>query len=238
MNQNIPLLDLMQIKQKLEEKLNQSSESDSTYITESESYESSESSSSKKIKSRKNNTSYKYKYERLESKNRYMQLEMSNKDVEITELKDKLEVFSKYELITKKSNFLFERLDNAIKILKERMNTNKDNSIFKLNVINQYQSLIVSCQKVCVKYINFFNDELIPLMDVSLHAYTKNSYELLLKNKEKELIDIATNCKNKIYNLNYYILSVIILFVITLLILLNILLLIIYWQIPMIRTLF
>ena len=234
MDQNIPLSELMQIKQKLEEKLNETSDSDSTYITESDTSD----SSSSRIKSKKNSTPYKYKYERLESKNRYMQLEMTNKDIEITELKDKLEVFNKHELITKKSNFLFERLDNAIKILTERMNTNKDNSIFKLTVINQYQSIIVSCEKVCIKYINYFNDEIIPLMDVSLHVYTKNSYELLLKNKEKELINIATNCKYKISNLNYYIFSVIVLFVITFLIIINILMLIMYWYIPTIRTLF
>ena len=222
MDQNIPLSELMQIKQKLEEKLNETSDSDSTYTTESES---SDSSNSNSKKSKKKNTSYKYKYERLESKNRYMQLEMTNKDIEITELKDKLEIFNKHEQITKKYNFLFERLDNAIKILTERMNNNKDNSIFKLKVINQYQSLIYSSEKVSIKYINFFNDELIPLMDNSLHTYTKISTELLLKNKEKELINIANNCKNKIYNLNYYILFLVILCIITLLFTINIIVL-------------
>lgn len=224
MDQNIPLSDLMQIKQKLEDKLNETSDSDSTYVTESE------SSDSESKKSKKKNSSYKYKYERLESKNRYMQLEMANKDIEITELKNKLEIFNKHEQIAKKYNFLFERLDNAIKILTERMNTNKDDSIFKLKVIDQYQSLIDSCKKVSIKYINFFNDELLPLLDDPMNSYTKNSIELLLKNKERELTNIANNCSNKIYNLSYYIFFALILCIMTLLFIISIIVFIIIYS--------
>ena len=95
MNSNKPTLEnLINIKEQLENNLDESS--DGTYESEDNS---------------------KIKYHNLETKLRYMQLEMVNKDIEISELNNKLNKFNTYELLITKINFLFARLNNANNIL-------------------------------------------------------------------------------------------------------------------------
>ena len=164
MNTTNPTLDdLNEIKNSLENKMSESSDStDSTYEPSDDSSTSS-SSKSPKRKSKKS-SNYKEKYNKLESKIRYMQLEMVNKEIELTEIQQKLINFNKNEEVNKKINFLFERLDNAYKILTERINTIEDTNYIKYKTITSLISINESCTKVKDKYSNYLNNELIPIM--------------------------------------------------------------------------
>jgi hypothetical protein len=170
MNSNKPTLEnLINIKAQLENNLDESS--DSTYESEDNS---------------------KIKYHNLETKLRYMQLEMVNKDIEISELNDKLNKFNTYELLITKINFLFARLNNANNILIEKiisLNTNP------LNVMIQHKEL---CNKAIEKYEKYFTDDLLPLFNND-QTYLKEAITELYLNKNYELRIIANKIDDQIH---------------------------------------
>jgi hypothetical protein len=197
--------ELKHIKEVLEQKVNESSESE---------YSSSESdNSSKKIRNKNISLKdYRSKYNQSETRYRYLQLDLSNKSIEISELKEKLSALDKYKLLVKNVNFLFDRLDNAFKILNERLII-KDEKIFKYNTLSSLQSLKELCNKTKDKYEGYINTNILPLfsddqyiLKISLtHHYLDKIKEfdsILVKIIEKQ------NCTN-IYNL-FIIISIVI----------------------------
>jgi len=178
MSENLPSLDnLKEIKEELEDKMSDSS------------YESSDDSDSK--------------YNNLKTKIRYMQLEMVNKDIELTEFREKLNIFVKSENLNKKINFLFERLDNAYQVLNERINNINDIHFIKFNTINILNSIKESCKKVQNKYSDYIVNELYILID-NKQIYLKNAIESLYDIKMKRLEKMITNIDVKMYNTQFY----------------------------------
>jgi hypothetical protein len=206
MSSNLPTIEnLHDIKNVLEQKMNESSDSDySTDNYTSNSNSTSSSISNKKSKKCiKNNTDYKSKCNRFESKIRYMQLEMVNKDIEVTELKNKLNHSIKIDIIFTKIHFLFERLDNAYKILKERINLLNDNNYIKLKMITDLTTNKDSLRKVQEKYALYINNEVYSLIDTS-DIYFKNAITALYDIKEKELTSLSNQIDVKINNTKFY----------------------------------
>ena len=206
MSSNLPSIEnLHDIKNVLEQKMNESSDSD--YTTDNYTSNSDSSSSSinnkKSKKCIKNNTDYKSKCNKLESKIRYMQLEMVNKEIEMTELKNKLDNRTKIDTLFIKINFLFERIDNAYKILKERINLSNDNNYIKLKKITDLTTNKESLKKVQEKYALYINNEVYPLIDTS-NIYFKNAITALYEIKEKELTSLSTQIDIKINNTKFY----------------------------------
>ena len=201
MASSIPTDQLQEIKDILETTINNSTDSsDSTYSYSTRSSSSSTSSGFKKKRHTKYKTDYKTKYNNTESKLRYMQLEMVNKELEINELTQKLSVSTKYDAFFNKTNFLFERLDNAIKVLIERINTIEDNSIIKFKYINSLDTINLSCDKVKEKYAVFIVTDIYPLIS-NEQIYIKNSITALYDIKNNELNDISKLINKKIYDI-------------------------------------
>jgi len=186
---------LHEIRNMLEQKIDESSDSD--YTTDDS------TSSSSTNKKSKNTTDYKSKSNKLESRVRYMQLEMVNKDIEISELKDKLNNRTKIDILFTKVNFLFERLDNAYKVLNERMHTITDDNYIKLGLVNDLSTIKDSLRKVQEKYTLYINNEVYPLFDIA-DVYHKNAITALYNIKEKELTSLSNKIDCKIYNTKFY----------------------------------
>jgi len=182
----IPTEELRVIKQMLEDKLNDSS------------YESNESNKSNK--SRK--TNYRIKYNASESKYRYLQLEMANKDIEINELKEKLENLNKYQLLIKNTNFLFDRIDNAFKVLHERIDKIEDNSFIKISTFSSLVTLENLCLKTKDKYEEYINNSVYPLF-LDDQIIFKNAITSLYTNKIKEFNNIQNIINIKRYNTQF-----------------------------------
>ena len=200
----IPTDDLNKIKEKLEQKINESSESESS---------SSDTSSSYTLKKkRKSKIDYKTKYNQCESKYRYLQLEMSNANIEINELKEKTIVLDKHNLLTKNINFLFERLDNAFKILNERLII-KDENIIKFTTLNSLKSLNELCLKTKDKYEGYINTNVYPLFLDDQHIFKisiTNHYLQKIKEFDNLLLLIKTKSENTILYNTFVVLSLVI----------------------------
>lgn len=220
MSSNQPTVEeLNYIKTSLEQKMEESSDSEYTPSTSS--------GSSCSRKSRRNSTNYKTKYNSLESKIRYMQLEMVNKEIEITELNTKILVLTKYDDLFKKINFLFERLDNALKVLTERVNTIDDKHYIKYITINTLDTIKVSCDKVLEKYSVYLANEINPLFSDN-QLYLKNSINGLYELKQKEYASFVTLINDKLHVIKIYNTLYMSLFVFLFLIVINILLMCCY----------
>jgi hypothetical protein len=194
----IPIESLHEIKETLEQKISESTDSsDSDYSTSTSSTSSSSSRSSKK---KSKNTDYKLKYNKLESKIRYMQLDTVNKDLEIMELRSKVDIHTKNEILFSKINMLFERLDNAYKILTERSNIIIDPNILKFKTISDLTTIKGSCTKVQEKYLLYINNEVYPLIN---NQYLKNAISALYDIKQKEYLDLLKSIDLKIYNTKF-----------------------------------
>jgi len=169
---SIPIDELRKIKKILEEKIennsDESNDSDSSY---------------------KNNSDYKIKYNSCESKYRYLQLELANKEIEISELKEKLEILNKYQLLIKNTNFLFDRLDNAFKVLHERINKIEDNSFIKINTFSILANIENLCIKTKDKYQEYINNSVYPLF-LDDQIIFKNAITIIYNNKIKEFNNI------------------------------------------------
>jgi len=191
MSSSIPIDELKQIKLALEEKMNESYDTDYS------------DNSTKPTKKKKTIiTDYKSKYNSSESKYRYLQLELSNKEIEISELKEQLVIFEKHKLLIKNVNFLFDRLDNAFKILHDRINTINDSHIIKLNTITYLQTLENLCLKTKDKYEEYINNSVYPLF-LDDQIIFKNSITLIYSNKIKEFNTIQNIIKIKKYNTQF-----------------------------------
>jgi hypothetical protein len=187
MNTNKPTIEnLINIKEKLENMIDESS--DSTYTPSSRS----RSSSRSKIRSKQKD--YKTKYNSLESKIRYMQLEMTNRDIEITELSEKINSNAKYDTIMIKINSLFERLDNMYTVLTERINTIDDKHYIKLNTLIILDTSEKSCTKGMEKYAIYLVNDIHPLLNNQV--YFKNAIDSLYDIKMKELKTLITKINN------------------------------------------
>jgi hypothetical protein len=174
MNSNKPSTEsLKNIKKHLENKLDESSDS---------TYESSDDNS--------NNKSLKYR--NLETKLRYMQLEMVNKDIEISDLTEKLHKFNTSDALFNKINFLFDRLNNANNILIEKTININNNPI---SVLLQHKEL---CNKVIEKYEKYFTIDLLPLFNDD-QKYLKDAITTFYHDKNNELIIIANNIDDQIH---------------------------------------
>jgi len=191
---------LHEIKESLEQKINTSSDSD--YSTDASTDTSTSSSHSKKKKNKKNKYHiYKLKYNHLESRIRYMQLDMVNKDIEIAELNNKLTIHNKNEILFTKINFLYERLDNAYKVLKDKMNSINEDKYIKLKTITELETIKESCKKVQEKYASYVNNDVYPLID---NIYLKSAIQSLYDIKQKELLELSNEIDYNIYNTKYY----------------------------------
>lgn len=219
----IPMEELKKIQQQLQEKINESSDSE---YSPSESDYSDESDNRKKRKSSRSN--YKYKYNQSESRYRYLQLEMSNKNIEINELKDKLIILDKHLLITKNISFLFERLDNAFKGLDEKINTINDTSIIKFAKLISLDTIEAICIKTKDKYEAYINTNIYPLFPND-QFILKNSLTMYYLEKIKEFDKILLKIKNQKYKTTINNLCRIIGLIILFLIFINIVMMVIYY---------
>jgi len=186
--------ELKHIKEVLERKMSESSDSE---YTPSESESSEYSDKSKKIK-RRTNIDYKSKYNNSESRYRYLQLEMSNKNIEINELKEKLVLLDNHQLIIKNINFLFERLDNAFKGLNEKIDTINDNKIIKFETLVILDSVESMCIKTKDKYDAYINTSVYPLFSVNEYII-KNALTVYYLEKQKEFDKILLKINNQKY---------------------------------------
>lgn len=137
-------------------------------------------------------------YNKLESRIHYMKLDLVNKDIEIEELKKKLEIFNKYDTIFKQIDYTFERLDNGINLVNSRLNSKQELPIFKYLSFLEYTDTL--CTKIIDKYTLHLNTELIPLIDIK-HAYLKNSIQVSFTLKENEIRAISHKINTKIIHL-------------------------------------
>jgi hypothetical protein len=188
---SIPTDELLKIQEALEKKMNESSDSE---YSPSESDTSSRSSRRKKYKT----VDYKTKYNNSESKYRYLQLEMSNKNIEINELKEKLVILDKHVLIIKNISFLFERLDNAFRGLDEKINTINDTGIIKFATLISLDITENMCIKTKDKYNVFINENIYPLFPDN-QIILKNSLTMYYLEKQKGFDIILLKIKNLKY---------------------------------------
>jgi hypothetical protein len=214
---------LNQIKESLEQKMNESDESEYTPSDSENSCSSSLSDRKKKYK----NINYKSKYNQSESRYRYLQLEMSNKNIEINELKDKLLPLDKYNLIVKNINFLFERLDNAIKGLNERITLIDDNNLIKYKTLDVLESTKAICNKTIDKYDMYINTSIYPLFNDE-HSILKESLTSFYVNKQKEFETLLLRIKNKHFKIRCTNIIRIISIILIILLIMNLILLGIY----------
>jgi len=222
---------LQEIKDTLENSINNSSESsdlsDSTYTSNSST--SSGFKKKRRIKSKLEHTQkYKTKCNNLESRLRYMQLEMVNNELKINELTHKISESVKYDTLFNKTNFLFERLDNAIKVLIERVNTIEDDSIIKFKYINSLDAIKISCDKVKEKYAVFLVTDIYPLLNDN-QIYLKNSITALYDIKQKELNDVSKLIDTNIYNIKYSNTCWLSLFILFFIVILQIIIFVVYY---------
>jgi hypothetical protein len=148
------LNDLNQIKNGLTSINMDSSDSSSEYsssILSSSSYESPKNKKYILVKKSSNNENN----NKLESKIHYMKLDIVNKDIEIEEYKNKCIILNKYEQLFKNIEFLFERLNNAIVTLKERINVTPDNDLFKHIILLEHSHSL--CLKTKEKYNQYLD---------------------------------------------------------------------------------
>jgi len=185
MTTNLSISQLSELKNGLENK-ESSSDSDNTSITSDTSWNSKDYTDK--------NEKFIYIKRKLESRIHYMKLDIVNKDIEIEELKMKLQTDNTNITIFKHINFLFERLDNGVKVLNDKLNSENEIEIFKKLAFLEYTDTL--CHKVIDKYDLFLHDIVFPLLID--HPYLKSSIVLLFEIKKKELFSISSKIKNKI----------------------------------------
>ena len=165
--------------------------------------ESSSNSSDIKSKRKNKNKSRKIKdisnyivsIEKLETRIHYLRLDIVNKDIEIEELKKKVSDIDKYHLLFKNIEFLFDRLNNAITVLNEKINAQQDDDLLKYLVF--LKSTDILCTKTIDKYTNYLSSD-IDLLFNDNQIHFKNAIISLFSIKVKELSEISIKIKNKI----------------------------------------
>ena len=175
--------ELKQIREILEKNINETTDTD-------------DSSIDSKSSNKKNKINYKLKYNQSESRYRYLQLEMSNLNIEINELKEKNVILDKNNLLNKNINFLFDRLDNAFKILNDRINNNN------ITLVTLDHNLDL-CQKTQDKYDLYINENVYPLFSDD-QIILKKSILIYYSNKIKEFNTILSLIKIKKRNIQLY----------------------------------
>jgi len=191
------LSELNEIKNGLESINNNDSDDSFSCSTDDSS---SNCSSSSKVNKKyiiidKNNNS-----EKLESIIHYMKLDMVNKDIEIEDNKIKLMTLSKYELLFKNIEFLFERLNYASTTLKERINSIPDKDFYKhIMLLENSHS---HCLKIKDKYNQYLNTEIIPHCS-SQQNYLKHAISVSFAIKDKEFTDLTAVIGKQIINTKY-----------------------------------
>jgi hypothetical protein len=170
------------------------SDSSSEFSANSES-DKSTTKSKKSKKSDKTISIYKVRLDKLEQRVHYMKLDIVNKDIEIEELKIKVINHDKNELLFKNIHFLFDRLDNAITVLNDKINNRQENPdyIKELVFLETNKEL---CLKTEEKYKNYLNNDVCPLFNNK--KYINDSVIQLYNMKNIEMIKIHTNIENKI----------------------------------------
>lgn len=177
------------------------SDSSSEFSDNSES-DKSTTKSKKSKKSDKTISIYKVRLDKLEQRVHYMKLDIVNKDIEIEELKTKLINHDKNELLLKNIHFLFDRLDNAINVLNDKVNNYQENPdyIKELVFLETNSDL---CLKTEEKYKNYLINEVFPLFnnkkyinDSVIHLYNMKNMEM--HNVHQRIINKIINIKNKI----------------------------------------
>lgn len=196
---NINTNELNKIKENI---INQyKSESDNTdssseYSNNSESDKSTTKSKSKK--SDKTISIYKVRLDKLEQRVHYMKLDIVNKDIEIEELKIKVINHDKNELLFKNIHFLFDRLDNAITVLNDKINNHQEN-IDYIKELVFLETTSELCLKTEEKYKNYLNNDVIPLFNNK--KYINDSVIQLYNMKNMEMHNIHQRIINKIINI-------------------------------------
>jgi len=170
------------------------SDSSSEFSASYESYKST-TKSKKSKKSNKTISIYKVRLDKLEQRVHYMKLDIVNKDIEIEELKTKVINHDKNELLFKNIHFLFDRLDNAITVLNDKINNHPDNPDYIKELVF-LETTLELCIKTEEKYKNYLNNDVCPLFKNK--KYIRDSVIQLYNMKNIEMIKINTNIINKI----------------------------------------
>jgi hypothetical protein len=179
----------------------ESSESES-FISSESSVSSEEYKKKKKPKHKKDKhvSVYKVQVDKLEQRLHYMKLDVVNKDLEINELKNKIILLEGNTKLYSNINYLFERLDNAIKVLNEKLDSYQPTSdIIKDMVLLEHVNDM--CVKAIEKYLTYLNNDVKPLFKNDV--YLKQSTLLLYSEKDKTMNDISIKVKKHILDAKF-----------------------------------
>jgi hypothetical protein len=181
----------------------ESSDSESFISSESSVSESSEEYKKKKKPTHKKDkhvSVYKVQVDKLEQRLHYMKLDIVNKDLDINELKNKIILLEGNTKLYSNINYLFERLDNAIKILNEKLDSYQPTSdIIKDMVLLEHINDM--CVKAIEKYLTYLNTDVKPLFKNDV--YLKQSTLLLYSEKDKTMNDISIKVKKHILDAKF-----------------------------------
>jgi len=185
---NISITHLNEIKKELEQK-SKEKEIEEDFI-ESDSLDSSNSSHKKR-----NISEYTNIIEKLETRIHYMKLDIVNKDIEISELNEKINTTNKINTFFHNSELLFERLNNAHFILSEKLNSKPVNDSYKqlLFLENTYNL----CRNTIEKYHSYLEVSF-NIQNYTDHKYSIIAIEFLFSNKMNELILIHDKVNKQI----------------------------------------
>jgi hypothetical protein len=199
----IPANDLTEIKNNLINSYKSSddeSSDDESFISSESSVSSVSSDEHKKKKKHKNKKDkhvsvYKVQVDKLEQRLHYMKLDLVNKDLDINVLKNKIILLEGNAKLHSNINFLFDRLDNAIKVLNEKLDSYQPttDTIKDMVLLEQIDSM---CVKAIEKYLTYLNTDVKPLFKDDM--YLKQSTLLLYSEKDKTMNDISIKVKKHI----------------------------------------
>jgi hypothetical protein len=179
----------------------ESSDSDS-FISSESSVLSEEYKKKKKPKHKKDKhvSVYKVQVDKLEQRLHYMKLDVVNKDLEINELKSKIVLLEGNTKLYSNINYLFDRLDNAIKVLNEKLDAYQPTpDIIKDMVLLEHVNDM--CVKAIEKYLTYLNTDVKPLFKNDV--YLKQSTLLLYSEKDKTMNDISIKVKKHILDAKF-----------------------------------
>jgi len=179
------------------ESSNNESFDDESFISSESSVSSDEHKKKKKHKHKKDKhvSVYKVQLDKLEQRLHYMKLDLVNKDLDINVLKNKIILLEGNAKLHSNINFLFDRLDNAIKVLNEKLDSYQPTTytIKDMVLLEQIDSM---CIKAIEKYLTYLNTEVKPLFKDEM--YLKQSTLLLYSEKDKTMNDISIKVKKHI----------------------------------------
>ena len=179
----------------------ESSDSDS-FISSESSVSSEEYKKKKKPKHKKDKhvSVYKVQVDKLEQRLHYMKLDVVNKDLEINELKSKIILLEGNTKLHSNINYLFDRLDNAIKVLNEKLDSYQPSSDFIKDMV-LLEHVNDMCVKAIEKYLTYLNTDVKPLFKDDV--YLKQSTLLLYSEKDKTMNDISIKVKKHILDAKF-----------------------------------